>query len=162
MKPITGKMTGIQSYRALLSLALEHKTYFMLAVIGMVIFAISEAAFAYMMKPLLDDGFINRDPLIIRLIPLAIILIFATRMVAISMRTYCMDYIGRNVINSLRNLMFNCEVVSKVVDTMKNINNRNTTSIRGVRLILTSSTGVALINFIAKKSEAPRLTQAGA
>ncbi len=106
MKPITGKMTGIQSYRALLSLALEHKIYFLLAVIGMVIFAISEAAFAYMMKPLLDDGFINRDPLIIRLIPLVIILIFAVRMVAISMRTYCMDYIGRNVINSLRNLMF--------------------------------------------------------
>ena len=72
----------------------------------MVIFAISEAAFAYLMKPLLDDGFINRDPLIIRLIPLAIILVFAVRMVAISMRTYCMDYIGRNVINSLRNLMF--------------------------------------------------------
>ena len=106
MKPITGKMTGIQSYRALLSLALEHKIYFLLAVIGMVIFAISEAAFAYLMKPLLDDGFINRDPLIIRLIPLAIILVFAVRMVAISMRTYCMDYIGRNVINSLRNLMF--------------------------------------------------------
>jgi len=106
MKPITGKMTGIQSYRALLSLALEHKTYFLLAVIGMVIFAMSEAAFAYLMKPLLDDGFIDRDPLVIRLIPLAIILIFLVRMVAVSTRTYCMDYIGRNVINSLRNLMF--------------------------------------------------------
>jgi subfamily B ATP-binding cassette protein MsbA len=58
------------------------------------------------MKPLLDDGFIDRDPLIIRWIPLAIILVFAIRMVAISMRTYCMDYIGRNVINSLRSLMF--------------------------------------------------------
>ena len=106
MKPITGKMTGIQSYRALLSLALEHKAYFLLAVIGMVIFALSEAAFAYLMKPLLDDGFIDRDPLTIRWIPLAIILVFAVRMVAISTRTYCMDYIGRNVINSLRNLMF--------------------------------------------------------
>ncbi|MCH6565615.1 MAG: lipid A export permease/ATP-binding protein MsbA, partial [Proteobacteria bacterium] len=106
MKPITGKMTGIQSYRALLSLALEHKIYFLLAVIGMVIFAMSEAAFAYLMKPLLDDGFIDRDPLVIRLIPLAIILIFAVRMVAVSTRTYCMDYIGRNVIASLRNLMF--------------------------------------------------------
>ena len=106
MKPITGKMTGVQAYRELLSLAFEHKTYFLLAVIGMVVFAISEAAFAYMMKPMLDDGFIDRDPLIIRLIPLAIIVIFAVRMVAIFMRTYCMDFIGRNVINSLRSLMF--------------------------------------------------------
>ena len=106
MKPITGKMTGVQAYRALLSLAFEHKVYFLMAIIGMIVFAISEAAFAYLMKPMLDDGFIDRDPLIIRLIPLAIILIFAIRMVAIFMRTYCMDYIGRNVINTLRSLMF--------------------------------------------------------
>jgi subfamily B ATP-binding cassette protein MsbA len=106
MKPITGKMTGVQAYRALLSLAFDHKIYFVMAIIGMVIFAISEAAFAYLMKPMLDNGFIDRDPLIIKLIPLAIILIFAIRMVAIFMRTYCMDYIGRNVINSLRSLMF--------------------------------------------------------
>jgi subfamily B ATP-binding cassette protein MsbA len=106
MKPITGKKTGAQAYRALLSLAFEHKTYFVMAIIGMVVFAISEAAFAYLMKPMLDNGFIDRDPLIIKLIPLAIILIFAIRMVAIFMRTYCMDYIGRNVINSLRAVMF--------------------------------------------------------
>jgi subfamily B ATP-binding cassette protein MsbA len=106
MKQITDKMTGVQAYRALLSLAFEHKTYFLMAVIGMVVFAISEAAFAYLMKPMLDNGFIDRDPMIIKLIPLAIIVIFAIRMVAIFMRTYCMDYIGRNVINSLRAMMF--------------------------------------------------------
>jgi len=106
MKPITDKMTGVQAYRALLSLAFEHKSYFILAVVGMVVFAVSEAAFAYLMKPMLDDGFIDRDPLIIGLIPLAIILIFAVRMVAIFLRTYCMQYIGRQVINALRNLMF--------------------------------------------------------
>jgi len=106
MKPITGKMTGLQAYRALLSMAFDHKTYFLLAIIGMVVFAVSEAAFAYLMKPMLDDGFIDRDPLIIKLIPLAIVLIFAIRMVAIFLRTYCMQYIGRQVINSLRGLMF--------------------------------------------------------
>ena len=106
MKPIAGKMTGVQAYRALLSLAFEHKSYFILAVVGMVVFAVSEAAFAYLMKPMLDDGFIDRDPLIIGLIPLAIILIFAVRMVAIFLRTYCMQYIGRQVINALRNQMF--------------------------------------------------------
>ncbi len=106
MKPIEGNLTGAGAYRALLSLAFEHKGYFLVAVIGMVIFAASDAAFAYMMKPLMDDGFINRDPLIIKLIPVAIILIFVVRMVAIFMRSYCMDFIGRNVINSLRKMMF--------------------------------------------------------
>lgn len=106
MKPIEGNLTGARAYRALLSLAFEHKSYFIVAVIGMVIFAASDAAFAYLMKPLMDDGFIDRDPTIIKLIPLAIIAIFVVRMVAIFMRSYCMDYIGRNVINSLRRMMF--------------------------------------------------------
>ncbi len=72
----------------------------------MVIFAASDAAFAYMMKPLMDEGFIDRDPLVIKLIPIAIVLIFVVRMVAVFMRSYCMDFIGRSVIQSLRSMMF--------------------------------------------------------
>ncbi len=106
MKSIEANLTGAKAYRALLSMAFEHKTYFIIAVIGMVIFAASDATFAYLMKPLMDDGFIDRDPTIIKFIPVAIILIFVVRMVAIFMRSYCMDYIGRNVINSLREKMF--------------------------------------------------------
>ena len=106
MKQIEGNLTGYRAYRALMAMALEHKTYFIVAVIGMVIFAGSDAAFAYLMKPLMDEGFINRDPDTIKLIPIAIIGIFLVRMVAIYMRSYCMAYIGRNVINSLRNMMF--------------------------------------------------------
>lgn len=106
MKLAQGDLTGVKAYRALLSLAFEHKAYFILAIIGMLIFAASDAGFAYLMKPMLDEGFIDRDPLIIKLIPLAIVGIFLVRMVAVFLRTYCMDYIGRNVINSLRDQMF--------------------------------------------------------
>ncbi len=106
MKPIEGNLSGVQAYRALLSMAFEHKGYFALAVTGMVIFAISDAAFAYIMKPMLDDGFIDRDPFIIKMIPVAIVLIFLVRMVAVFLRSYCMNYIGRNVINTLRQMMF--------------------------------------------------------
>jgi len=106
MKPIRGNLTGIKAYRALLSVALEHKTYFLVAIVGMVVFAASDAVFAYMMKPLLDEGFIERDPKIIKFIPIAIVLIFVVRMFAVFMRNYCMDYIGRNVINTLRKMMF--------------------------------------------------------
>jgi subfamily B ATP-binding cassette protein MsbA len=106
MKPATEKTTGVKAYRALLALAFEHKAYFLIAVIGMIVFAMSEAAFAYIMKPMLDDGFIDRDPVVVKLIPLAIIAIFAVRVVAVFMRTYSMDYIGRSVINSLRSTMF--------------------------------------------------------
>ena len=106
MKLAHGDLTGVKAYRALLSLAFEHKAFFSLAVLGMFVFAASDAAFAYLMKPMLDEGFIDRDPLIIKLIPLAIVAIFLVRMVAVFLRTYCMDFIGRSVINNLRDQMF--------------------------------------------------------
>lgn len=99
-------LTGRHAYRELVSLALDYKSYFFLAILGMVIFALSDAAFAYLMKPMLDDGFIKRDETIIKLIPIAIIGIFLVRMVAVYMRNYCMDYIGRQVINNLRMQIF--------------------------------------------------------
>jgi len=106
VRRIEGNLTGAKAYRALLGLAFEHKGYFALAVLGMVIFAASDAAFAYMMKPLMDEGFTNRDHDVIRFIPIAIILIFMVRMVAVFLRSYCMSFIGRSVINSLRTQMF--------------------------------------------------------
>ncbi len=106
MRRIEGNLTGAKAYRALLGLAFEHKGYFALAVLGMVIFAASDAAFAYMMKPLMDDGFTNRDQAVINFIPIAIIRIFMVRMVAVFLRSYCMSFIGRSVINSLRHQMF--------------------------------------------------------
>ena len=97
---------GIGAYRRLVALAMEYKAWFGLAILGMVVFALTEAAFAWLMKPMLDDGFIKRDPATIRWVPLAIVGIFVVRMVASFLRTYCMAYIGRQVINDLRRQMF--------------------------------------------------------
>ncbi len=98
--------SALDTYKELILLALEYKKYFALAIVGMIIFALSDAAFAYLIKPMLDEGFINRDPLMAVLIPLGIIAIFVVRMVAVFLRTYCMDYIGRMVINKLRSQLF--------------------------------------------------------
>lgn len=100
------QLSGMAAYKALLSLALEYKRYFAFAVAGMIVFALSDAAFAYLMKPMLDDGFIKRDESIIKLIPFAIVAIFAIRVIAVFIRNYSMAYIGRQVINSLRRQVF--------------------------------------------------------
>lgn len=110
MQAETDHLSGRHAYRALVSLALEHKSYFVMAIFGMVIFALSDAAFAYLMKPMLDDGFIKRDEFIIKLIPVAIIAIFVVRVVAVYLRNYCMAYIGRQVINNLR-----CQIFEKLL-----------------------------------------------
>jgi len=103
---IQQQLTGKNAYRALISIAMEFRRYFVFAVIGMVVFALTEAAFAYLMKPMMDDGFVNRDETTLLFVPIAIVVIFIIRMVASFLRTYCMAYIGRQVINKLRTQMF--------------------------------------------------------
>lgn len=97
---------GLEAYRKLLRQALTHKSYFGLAFVGMLMFAASEGAFAYLIKPMLDQGFVHRDPLISKLVPVAIILLFVVRIAASFMRTYFMDLIGRSVIMEMRRRMF--------------------------------------------------------
>jgi len=106
MNSLTGHTTGAQAYRVLLSMALEYKKFFFLAIAGMVVFALTDAFFAYLIKPMMDDGFIKRDPETIFLIPIVIVGLFMVRMAAVFLRTYCMDFIGRSVINKLRQMMF--------------------------------------------------------
>ena len=106
LSKVSASSSGWQAYLGLVKMALRYRTFFGLAIVGMVIFALSDAAFAYLMKPLLDDGFIKRDEFIIKLIPIAIIGIFIVRMGAVFVRNYCMAYIGRQVINNLRRQVF--------------------------------------------------------
>ncbi len=103
---LSGHIKGKNAYKALVAIAWQYRRYFILAIVGMVVFALTEVAFAYLMKPMLDDGFINRDETILKLIPYAIVGIFVVRLFASFVRTYCMAYIGRQVINNLRTLMF--------------------------------------------------------
>ncbi len=101
-----GNLNGRNAYKAMVSLAMRYKVYFFWAIVGMIIFAITEAMFAYLMKPMMDDGFIKRDEFILTLIPIAIVVLFLVRMVAAFLRTYYMAYIGRQVINELRQQVF--------------------------------------------------------
>ncbi len=66
-------MTGLQVYRRLLSYAIKYWGFLVLAVIGMVIYALTDPAFAALMKPLLDGSFVERDPQVIAWAPIWLI-----------------------------------------------------------------------------------------
>ena len=57
--PIDG--TAVTTYRRLLTYIKPYKATFIIAVIGMVCYAATDAAFAALIKPLLDQNFVNRD-----------------------------------------------------------------------------------------------------
>ena len=79
---------------------------FLASVLAMALYALSEAGFAYMVKPLLNDGFVNRDPETIKTLPLIIVGIFLARGLAGFVSSYGMTWIGRQVIKLLRRDIF--------------------------------------------------------
>ncbi len=97
---------GASVYRRLLGYTTAHWTMFALALCGMVVYALTETGFAAIIKPLLDQSFVERDPTYIRLMPLAILGIFIVRGIASFASTYCMAMVGRRVVKQVRGEVF--------------------------------------------------------
>ena len=93
-------------YRRLLSFALPYWKIFILAIIGMVLYAGTVVSFTKILEPLIDGGFSDDDPLIKFWVPVFIIGIFAARIVATFLSEYGMALISRNVIRDLRKNVF--------------------------------------------------------
>ena len=106
-EPSTIKIDGKQAYRRLLSYVLPHWRVFLIALVGMVAFSATEVGFPMLMKPLVDDSLIARDPDAIKLIPILMVALFSVRIVVNFVATYCMSWVGRTVIKELRKDMFN-------------------------------------------------------
>lgn len=102
----SGARGDIRLYRRLLSYAWPYKWVFAVAILGMAILATTSAALSWVMKPLVDEGFVARDPATIRLIPLLIIGIIAVRALGTILGQYGMSWIGRRVTFDLRQAMF--------------------------------------------------------
>ena len=97
---------AVSIYRRLFGYTLDHWGMFMLAIAGMIVYAITETGFAALIKPLLDRSFVDRDPEYVKLMPLAILGIFFVRGIASFVSTYFMAGVGRRVIKRLRREVF--------------------------------------------------------
>jgi len=100
------KLDGMQAYRRLLTYVVPHWKMFLIAIVGMIAFSATEAGFPLLMKPLVDDSLIARDPDSIKLIPILMVALFAVRIVVNFIATYCMSWVGRTIIKELRTEMF--------------------------------------------------------
>ena len=94
-------------YRRLLSYAFPYWKVFILAVVGMVIYAGTQVSFAEILKPMMDGGFVEKDPESIFWVPIILVLIFAARIISTFLSEYGMATIARSVIRDLRADVFN-------------------------------------------------------
>jgi ATP-binding cassette, subfamily B, bacterial MsbA len=94
------------TYSRLLSYTFQNKGVFAFSIASMILVAISQSAFAALLKPMLDGGLIDKDPQVIQWLPYAFFVTFLIRAAAGFGADYGMTWIGRRVIQSLRAQMF--------------------------------------------------------
>jgi ATP-binding cassette, subfamily B, bacterial MsbA len=102
----TETLNSLQLYRRLLGYTWPYKWILLVALLGMIVSAAMEPATAAIMKPLLDGGFINKDPEIIRWLPIAIVVVFLLKGTGNFISQYAMGWIGRKIIFDIRREMF--------------------------------------------------------
>ena len=73
----------------------------------MLVIAVTTSATAFLVKPVLDDIFFNRDQKMLMMIPMAVVVIYFLRGIGTYGQDYLMNYAGENVIRQLRNTLYN-------------------------------------------------------
>lgn len=78
----------------------------LLAMVGMIAVGGFNALQAYMVKPLLDEIFVNHDARLLHLLPLGLIAIFFVKGLFFFMYSYLLEMVGQCVIRDLRNKIY--------------------------------------------------------
>jgi subfamily B ATP-binding cassette protein MsbA len=100
-------LDGTKVYRRLLGQALPHWRIFAIGIVAMIANGLTDTAFAWMMKPLVDEGFASADPQLALMFALAIVGIFLLRGLTSFIASYCISWVGRKVVTDMREKMFN-------------------------------------------------------
>lgn len=80
----------------------DYKFEFFIAIVGMILSSVGTAVSAYLVKPILDEIFINKDKELLYLLPYAIILVYALKEAGRYAQAYYTSYIGQDIIRRFR------------------------------------------------------------
>ncbi|HEU4485605.1 MAG TPA: lipid A export permease/ATP-binding protein MsbA [Povalibacter sp.] len=104
VKPRTA--SGWLTYSRLLGYLRPHRAMFALGVLGAMLYSATMVSFAIFAKFFGDGTFEQRDPRTIVLLPIALVVLFFLRGVGDFTQTFCMGYVGRQVVKRLRAQIF--------------------------------------------------------
>ena len=99
-------MTNTALYLRLLRHVKPYWRVFALGILGMMVVAATEPALPALMKPLIEGTFIEKDPVLMRWLPLVIVVLFAVRGLAAYLAAYALNWVGTRLVTDLRNAMF--------------------------------------------------------
>ncbi|MBE4251079.1 lipid A ABC transporter ATP-binding protein/permease MsbA [Vibrio parahaemolyticus] len=99
--------TTWQTFKRLWQFIRLYKAGLIVAVIALVINAISDTYMISLLKPLLDEGFGNADSDFLRTLPLIIFVMMFIRGTSGFVSTYCLSWVSGNVVMLVRRMVFN-------------------------------------------------------
>jgi subfamily B ATP-binding cassette protein MsbA len=99
-------MNSKDLYFRLLRCVFPYRKVFLFSLLGTVAFAATEPAMPALMKPLLDETFVSKNPEGLVTLPLLLILLFLVRGIASFMSGFGMKWISTRVVMDLRREMF--------------------------------------------------------
>ena len=106
MRDTAELQSTLRLYRRLMAYVWPYKWVFLASILGMAVVSVTEGGFAWIMKPLIDGGFVKNDASSIRYVPMLIIGIFVARGLFGFMASYATNWVGRQVIFQIRSQMF--------------------------------------------------------
>jgi subfamily B ATP-binding cassette protein MsbA len=96
----------METFKRLLRLANPYYVRFTLAMICMIIAGALQSSLAVLVKPVLDDIFLNKNPATLKWIPLAVIGIFLVKGICNYGQTILMSFIGLRIVTNMRNKLY--------------------------------------------------------
>ena len=90
----------------LLQYVKPYKSWLVISMVCMVIVASMAGAQAYLVKPLLDEIFFNKDSTMLKLVPLVIMGVFLVKGLFSYSYNYFLQKVGQSIIRDLRNLLY--------------------------------------------------------
>jgi subfamily B ATP-binding cassette protein MsbA len=93
-------------HKHILFLIKENRFKLFLAMLCMLVIAAASSATAFLVKPVLDDIFFNKNLTMLKIIPVAVVVIYLLRGLGMYGQDYLMNYVGESIIQHLRNDLY--------------------------------------------------------
>lgn len=100
------KQSSLALYRRLFGYLKNYLRVFVVAVIGMIVVAATGPIFAWLLKPLINEGFVEKNLSAMRWVPLAIISLFIVRGIFNFINEYSTSYLSGHLVQQIRREMF--------------------------------------------------------
>lgn len=100
------KQSSLALYRRLFGYLKNYLRVFVVAVIGMIVVAATGPIFAWLLKPLINEGFVEKNLSAMRWVPLAIIGLFIVRGIFNFINEYSTSYLSGHLVQQIRREMF--------------------------------------------------------